>query len=593
VREMRNAETVLSVIRDRGQRGLPLEDVYRQLFNPDLYLRAYGRISRNEGALTRGVTRETADGMSLEKIVALIDDVRQERVRWTPVRRTYLPKPNGKKRPLGIPTWKDKLLQEVMRSLLEAYYEPQFSPHSHGFRPGRGCHTALTEIKHVWLGTKWFVEADIRGCFDNIDHETLLSILGEKIHDNRFLRLLANLLQAGYLEEWRYRPTFSGTPQGGIISPLLANIYLDRLDQWVERTLQPEYHRGVKRRYNPVYRQWQTVARTARKRGDKELAKEAGRQQRLLPYRDPYDPDYRRLRYVRYADDFLLGFAGPKAEAEEIQAKLGRFLAEELKLELSESKTGITHATEERARFLGYEIAVQQCDTKRGGIRRTLNGTVALRVPVEVIEERCRRYLRHGKPIHRAELAANSDFDIVARYQAEYRGFVQYYLLAQNVARINKLRWIMETALLKTLANKHKSSVNQENRRLKATVPTEYGPRACLEVRVEREGKKALVARFGGIPLRCQTRATLQDQDLGLPTRARSELIQRLLAEECELCGSREKVEVHHIRKLADLQKAGRKEKPLHVRLMVARKRKSLIVCRECHEKIHAGRKER
>jgi group II intron reverse transcriptase/maturase len=228
VREMRDADTILTIIRERGGRGLPLEDVYRQLYNPALYLRAYGRIYRNDGAMTHGVTAETVDGMSLEKIQAIIESLKAERYRWTPVRRTYIEKKGSTKlRPLGIPTWSDKLLQEVVRSLLEAYYEPQFSPSSHGFRPGLGCHTALTTIQRRWSATTWFIEGDISKCFDNLGHSTLLAILSEKIHDNRFLRLIENLLKAGYLEDWKYGHTFSGTPQGGVASPILSNIYLD------------------------------------------------------------------------------------------------------------------------------------------------------------------------------------------------------------------------------------------------------------------------------------------------------------------------------------------------------------------------------
>jgi retron-type reverse transcriptase len=164
---MRNAETVLAVIRERGRQGLPLEDLYRQLFNPQLYLHAYGRIYKNDGAMTCGATQETVDGMSLTKIDRIIADLRQERYRWTPARRVYIPKSNGKQRPLGLPSWSDKLLQEVIRSLLDAYYEPQFSDSSHGFRPQRGCHTALNAIKYHWEGTKWFIEGDISQCFDH------------------------------------------------------------------------------------------------------------------------------------------------------------------------------------------------------------------------------------------------------------------------------------------------------------------------------------------------------------------------------------------------------------------------------------------
>lgn len=293
---MRDAETTLAIIQDRGRRGLHLEDVYRRLFNPDLYLRAYGRIYRNAGALTEGVTAETADGMSLEKIGQLSADIRHERYRWTPVRRVYIPKSNGKMRPLGVPTWRDKLLQEVMRSLLEAYYEPQFSVHSHGFRPGLGCDTALQDIAQHWKGTKWFIEGDIKGCFDNIDHQVLLSILAEKILDNRLLHLVETMLKAGYLEQWEYRPTLSGTPQGGIASPLFANIYLDRLDRYVEQMIIPAYTWGKAKKLNPEYVYPCKKRSVAKERGDLATYRELGRVLAKMPTQVSHDPDYRRLK---------------------------------------------------------------------------------------------------------------------------------------------------------------------------------------------------------------------------------------------------------------------------------------------------------
>lgn len=222
---MRTAAAVLKIIQERGKRRLPLEDIYRQLYNPTLYLRAYAKLYPNKGAMTPGTTMETVDAMTMAKIYQIIDDLRHERYRWTPVRRVYIAKKNGKLRALGLPSWSDKLLQEVIRQLLQAYYEEQFSDHSHGFRPDRGCHTALCTIKQTWNGTRWFIEGDIKACFDRIDHTVLLSILTEKLHDNRFLRLIRHLLQAGYLEEWQYHQTLSGCPQGGVVSPLLSNIY--------------------------------------------------------------------------------------------------------------------------------------------------------------------------------------------------------------------------------------------------------------------------------------------------------------------------------------------------------------------------------
>jgi group II intron reverse transcriptase/maturase len=590
VREMRNAETILGIIRERGRKRLPLGDVYRQLYNPELYLHSYGRLYRNDGAMTKGVTAETVDRMSLEKINEIIERIRCERYRWTPVRRVYIPKKGGKTRPLGIPTWSDKLLQDVVRALLDAYYEPRFSNQSHGFRPGRGCHTALQHIKRVWHGTKWFIEGDIKGCFNNIDRTVLLNILQEDITDNRFLRLVQNLLQAGYLEDWKYSPTLSGTPQGGTVSPILSNIYLDRLDQFVEKTLIPEYTKGKRRAKNPTYNRLSNRARYCRTIGNVEEARTLEQARRAIPSNDPSDPDYRRLYYIRYADDFLLGFTGPKCEAEEIRDRLKTFLAQELKLELSEEKTLITHAHTEKARFLGYDISVTQCDTKITGNRRSVNGGIALRMPASFVAERSRFYMRDGKAIHRMERTHDSDYSIVCQYQAEYRGFVEYYQLADNVTWLNRLHWIMQTSLLKTLAHKHRSSVAKMAKRLRAKVATLDGPRTCLEVRVPREGREPLIGRFGGIPLRRTLTACINDRLLARKSLGGTELLQRLLADECEACGSTENVEVHHIRKLADLNSQGQKPKPDWMRLMAARQRKTLVLCRVCHDNIHAGR---
>jgi group II intron reverse transcriptase/maturase len=323
---MQNAETVLNVIRERGRLGLSCDELYRQLFNPQLYLLAYGRIYSNQGAMTPGPDAEAADGMSMGKIERIIDALRHERYRFKPVRRRYIPKKDGKQRPLGLPSWSDKLLGEVMRLLLEAYYEPRFSDCSHGFRPARGCHTALREVADHWTGTTWFIEGDISQCFDRLDHQVMVETLGEKIRDHRFLRLVGQMLKAGYLEDWVWGATLSGAPQGGVLSPCLSNIYLDRLDTFVETVLLPEYTRGRLRRRNPEYKRVENALTRARSRGDHAKVRALRQQQRKLPSQDPRDPGYRRLRYVRYADDILLGFAGPKAEAEEIKRRLAQFL---------------------------------------------------------------------------------------------------------------------------------------------------------------------------------------------------------------------------------------------------------------------------
>jgi len=588
---MQSAETVLDVIRERGRAGVPLERLYRQLFNQELFLMAYGRIYSNKGSMTPGVTGEIVDGMSLAKITAIIDALRHERYRWSPAKRVYIPKKTGKTRPLGLPPWSDKLVAEVVRLLLEAYYDVRFSDRSHGFRPGRGCHTALDEVVSVWKGTHWFIEGDISDCFGSLDHQIMVATLAEHIHDGRFLRLIESMLKAGYLEDWRWNATLSGAPQGGIASPVLSNIYLDSFDRFVEQQLIPAYDRGRRRRVNPAYEHVENQIAKAKRHGDREAVRGLTLARRTLPSRDPNDPGYRRLRYVRYCDDFLLGFAGPKHEAEEIKSKIQAFLHEQLRLELSQSKTLITHASSQAARFLGYEIRAQHADTKITRHRRAVNGAIGLFVPRDVIRERCARYMSKAKPASRGPLLHDDDFTIVAKYGSEYRGLVQYYLLAQDVFRLELLRWVMETSMLKTLAGKHKSTVAKMARKYKASVETADGPRACFQVTVQRDqGRKPLVARFGGIPLKRKRTAVITDLKPIMATTRRNELIHRLLAGRCELCEGQAGLQVHHVRKLADLNKPGRPERPAWIRLMAMRRRKTLVVCDHCHQDIHAGR---
>jgi group II intron reverse transcriptase/maturase len=592
---MREAETIVGLIRERGKKGLPLERVYKLLFNRNLYLKAYGKIYPNKGAMTHGVTEETPDGMSLEKIDAIIEALRYEHYQWLPAKRAYIPKKNGEKRPLGLPVWSDKLVQEVIRLILEAYYEPRFSEHSHGFRAERGCHRALREIHRTWKGTVWFIEGDISHCFDKLSHELIIQKLEEDFHDGRFIRLMQELLNTGYMEEWTLNTETSGVPQGGIVSPILANILLDKLDTFVEETLIPKYTRGRRKRANQDYHSLIVQASKERKRGNMAQAEQLRKQAQKLPSIDPKDPAYRRLRYVRYADDFLLGFDGPQVEAEEIKQELRAFLQRDLKLELSEEKTLVTHARTEAAKFLGYEVMVIQDDSKRpvhemGIDRRSHNGKIGLRVPRKTVEENCQNHTRKGKVIHRPELLYLSDYDIVMVYQSRYRGIANYYQMAYNMHSLGKLKRYMEVSLLKTLAAKHKMSVQKVVEKYRASIQVQGKEYKVLQVVIPREGKKPLVATWGGIPLVWDSNATLNEQPPKLYTGHRTELVQRLLAEMCELCGSTEDVEVHHVRAIKDLHEYPGRERPLWVLRMIAMRRKTMPVCHTCHEDIHAGR---
>jgi len=591
VREMRTAETLLNIIQDRGKRKLPLDDVYRQLYNPDFSLRSYAKMYKNDGAMTPGTTEETVDGMSLNKIDQVIEIIRCERWKWPPVRRVLIDKPQGGKRPLGIPDWSPKVVQDIVRSILEAYYEPQFSDHSHGFRPKRGCQSALTKIHNTWNGTKWFIEGDIKGCFDNIDHHILMNILRENIHDNRFLRLIEGALKAGYCEDWIYHPSLSGSPQGGIVSPILSNIYLDKLDKFVEKTLIPEYTKSDKRETNPAYGHVANQLQTARRQGNLERVKALQKELRKHPSKTQDDPGYRRLRYIRYADDFLFGFAGPFEESHQIKDKVASFLQTELKLPLSAEKTLITHAHTGRARFLGYEIGIMYSATKLDDrFRRSVNGAVGMYIPEDVIQAKRKRYLRDGKPIHRPELQNDSEYDIIVRYQGEYRGLVQYYGLAQNLAQLGYVKWTMETSLLKTLASKNQTSTTKESKRLQATIKTSDGPRKCLQLIIQREKKKPLVATFGGLSLKRRKNPVIEDRVILPYVRMRSEIVERLLNDTCEVCGGKANIQMHHVRHLRDLNKKGKKEMPLWMKIMISRKRKSIPLCKGCHDDVHSNR---
>ncbi len=585
---MQNATTVLGVIQAKGQAGEPLDRLYRQLFNIDLYKVAYSQIYANKGATTPGIDGQTLDGSSIRRWERIIAQLRNETYRWQAVRRIYIPKKHGGRRPLGIPGGDDKMLQAVLKLLLEAYYEPRFSDRSHGFRPGRGCLTALVQISQRHRDTSWFVEGDIKGFFDNIDHDRLIDILRKDIPDGRFLNLVQRLLAAGYLEDWKWQRTYSGTPQGGVISPLLSNIYLNVFDRWVEAELLPAYHRrrpGLRRRPdNPLYRQYSHQRSKAKRVRDVAAYKRYGKLMKSIP--SVIDDDgYRKLEYVRYADDFLLSFAGPKREAEEIRERIRVFLQQELGLELSMEKTLITSARTEKARFLGYDLHVM-----RSQERRTVNGWMWFGVPKEVIRAAKSKYMRNGKAVHRNEWILSSDYDIVANFQAEYRGLVQYYIMAHNIADLSEVEWVTVTSLLKTLAAKHKSTVNQMARKYRSTLVVDDRSYRVFKVTVERAGKKPLVAHFGANPLRRNPRPAMISDSPPRISIGRSELLDRMLAEECEMCGSKGCIQVHHVRKLKDLNRPGRRAKPAWVQRMAALRRKTLTVCEECHQAIHAGR---
>jgi group II intron reverse transcriptase/maturase len=543
--------------------------------------------------MTQGITNETADGMSMKKIQAIIAKLKSETYRWTPVKRTYKKKKNGKQRPLGLPTWSDKLLQEAIRLIMDAYYDKQFSCNSHGFRKNKGCKTALEALIHKekgWKSIKWFIEFDVSNCFDNIDHQTLLNILSEQIVDKRFLRLIETFLKSGYMENWKYNKTLSGCPQGSILSPLLSNVYMNKLDQYVDCTLLPKHTVGKARAASKDYRAIMNQKYKYIKKGNWAKVKELEKIAYTMPSRDVFDANFKRLRYIRYADDWLIGISGSRKDAEEVKAYIATFLHTELKLELSQEKTLITHAKSEKARFLGYDVHTLHDDTKhdRRG-HRSINEKIGLRVPRDKMQAKMSKYKAKGKPTHRAEYTIHSDFDIVSQFQSEFRGFAQFYLHAYNAHQMSVVKRTMELSLAKTLAWKHKTTSNKIYRKYMATVETKDGTYRVLQIVVKRENKKPLIAQYGGIKLAYNRNADVNDtpkQSFNI----RTQLIDRMMRDVCELCGSKTDVQMHHVKKLKDLRRVDKVNKPEWMKRMIAMNRKTLAVCSECHHLIHAGK---
>ena len=463
-----------------SENGHKVKRVFQLMTNyPDLWQEVSESIGRNRGAKTPGV-----DGETHQQITGRLNSIREDlatgQYRPQPTRRVYIPKKNGKFRPLGIPTASDKLVQAIVARILEEIYEPVFSDHSHGFRKGRSCHTALDEFKHNWKGTKWIIEADIRGCFDNIDHDVLLGLLAKRIEDRRFLKLIKAFLKAGYLEDWNYQHTYSGTPQGGTVSPILANIYLHELDEWLQ-TKAVAYNKGTGRaqtsEYKRLYRRYQRTlyrARDLRKAGRNQEAEELEpeikrRKEQYLacPTSESQDPNFRRMRFIRYADDFVISIIGPKAEARSILAELNAFMAGTLKVELAKEKTGIVHGSK-GTRFLGYDLKIvvnaNRVVKVLGGTRRSMmSGIATLEWPMELATKFAweRGYIdniQDKKTRPRTPLLNLGEEEIIRRYAQELRGISNYYSRAKNWRHVgNLLHWWCKDSLARTLGKKNRA----------------------------------------------------------------------------------------------------------------------------------------
>lgn len=600
---MRNPEKVLnSLINHSKDKNFKFERLYRILYNKDMYLLAYQNIYAHEGNMTKGTDGETIDGMSLKRIDDLIAKMRDESYQPKPSRRTYITKKDGKrKRPLGIPAFIDKLVQEVIRMILEAIYEGSFENCSHGFRHDRSCHTALDQIQTRFTGAKWFIEGDIKGFFDNIHHDILIDILKERISDDRFIRLIRKFLKAGYIEDWVYHKTYSGTPQGGIISPILANIYLDKLDKYMQEYIQ-KFNKGKDRKRNPEYRKLETKRRNlveklkkAESKADKDIIiaeiRQVEMERRDVPYSLPMDESYKRMQYVRYADDFLIGVIRSKKDCEMTKKDIAEFLSAKLGLELSQEKTLITHG-QKKAHFLGYSIYVRKSNLpkrdKLGRMVRNYGGRIVLEVESSTIRDKLLSLKAmeityvDGKEIWKSKarysMKDSDDLEILRTYNSEIRGFYNYYSIANNSSIINSFKYIMEYSMYKTYATKYRTT--KHNMIEKYRINKDFG------VKYKTKDGKEKICLFYNEGFKRKDINKNADVDNVTDKRfylGRTSLIQRLEAGRCELCGAENvPIEIHHVRKLKDLN-----GKKFWEKFMIARKRKTLALCHKCHVDLH------
>lgn len=607
---MRNPTDVLNSLSDKSKNPeYRFQRLYRNLYNPDFYLLAYKNIYANGGSMTPGVNGITIDGMSSQRIAKLIESLKDRSYQPNPARRTYIAKKNNpaKKRPLGIPSGDDKLVQEVIRMLLESIYEPNFSDASHGFRPQKSCHTALTKIQKTFTGAKWFVEGDIKACFDSFDHHVLIDILRKRIDDEAFISLMWKFLKAGYMEQWQYHMTYSGTPQGSGMSPILANIYLNELDRYMGE-YKARFYKPT-RTANPAHRNMASKIFYYKAKNDKvwddlsvEEKKECARtlrqmrsEQRKLPTHPVQETSYKAIQYVRYANDFIVGVIGSHEDAKKLKQDLTVFLKEKLGLTLSTEKTKITN-TAENARFLGYDISVSRSqDIKRlknGKRQRVYSGVVQLRMPLEKWTAKLLEYgairikkdesgKERWKTMPRGKLINRTDIEILSRYNSEIRGLYNYYAIAGNVSTLNHFSSRMKYSMLKTFGSKYRCKVRKIKER--------YVKNGEFTVAYKtKSGMKESVYYHDGFRKKTEPALGQVDMlDIYKKYDKPNSLAIRLHTNKCELCGMDcDGLEMHQVRRLKDLN--GEQE---WERIMLQRRRKTLAVCPSCHIEIHNSMK--
>lgn len=595
-------------------------DLYRLFYKEDLYVAAYEKMKSKPGNLTPGSDSETLDGFSIKKVDSIIADMRSEAFQFKPARRIYIPKPKTEKmRPLGLPSPVDKVVQEIMRLILEAIYEPIFLDVSHGFRPNRSPATALKQLRNTFQGVNWVLEGDIKGAYDNINQERFLNILGKKIHDQRFINLVRKAFTAGYVEDKHtVIPQLIGTPQGSIVSPIIANIYFHELDVFTlalgikieekyagKKVCRPEYTKITTRiQKNSALLEKnksklnsngnETDVLTSINQQSKELADKIKADKLLKLKETTFKPESIpiKLRYIRYADDWIIGINGPKHLIVSIRESVESFLKKELGLELSSEKTLITRFDSKHVLFLGYRAKIARnkkiLKTVKDGktiYRRTTGHLVKLTVPIPRVIERLalNGYCdSNGNGISKKMWTVHEDYQIVSTYKAIILGLINYYSLADYRDQLHRIFYILRTSCSKTLAHRHKSSVKK--------MFTKHGKSLKVFKTVELpNGKtKTMVVELPKID--CSKKVpetswkydhnTRNPFDIQLSQRTRS----KLGISFCVICSNNGPIQMHHVRHI-------RTAKPVtgFNQLLQRVNRKQIPVCSNCHSKIHRG----
>ena len=600
---MRNPIHVLKSLEEKATvASYKYERLYRNLYNPEFYMIAYANLAKSQGSMTAGVDGETLDNMSLPRINRIIEKIKGKSYQPKPAKRKYIPKKNGKLRPLGIMSTDDKLVQEVVRMLLEAIYEPTFSRQSHGFRPKKSVHTALMQVKKSFTGVNWIVEGDIKACFDNFDHHVLIDLLRRRITDEAFINLIWKFLKAGYMEQWEYNCTYSGTPQGSGISPICANIYLSELDSFLKRYKESCDREPARRKTTKEYEKASRRYKKARKaleqaeKSTPEMVAEfkAARKEKMSQhYHDPFEQGFKKIQYNRYADDFVIGVIGSKQDALEVKENVKEFLRDVLHLEMSDEKTKVTHSSK-KVRYLGYDFRVDHSkNVKRcqaGDLKRVWYGKVFLYVPKEkwikkVMENEAVQVKRDpvsGKetwrPMPWKELMNRNDADIVSTFNSEIYGLYNFYRIAENVGVLHKYYYMVRYSMLKTLAGKHRTYVSAIKKR--------YMRNGVLRIPYQtQKGLKYCEFYHGGFKKHSDGYDNVSDI---LPVYKKYDrrftIVNRIKAGLCEICGaSAEYVCMHHVRSLKALNGTD-----IFERKMLEIRRKSLALCPDCWNELQS-----